>query len=86
MEKVLSLNNGVTIYNEHQMQENRREIASIANVRTRRNDGGVIKSFSFEGQKYEIHIKNTKNFNEADDYLTMTSSDGHQMTYPITCQ
>jgi hypothetical protein len=66
--------------------ENGRAIASIAAIRTRRSGNGFTKIMNFEGHKYGLHIEDTNSFSEVNDYITIRSSRGHEVTYPISCQ
>jgi hypothetical protein len=65
-----------------------RSISSIENssIRTQKNQAGFTKTLYIEGNKYFIKIQNINHFSELDDYLAITSSRGHVMTYPLTCQ
>lgn len=69
----------------HKEQEGR-SISSIHNVKTQKRLLGVDKVVYLDGMKHKIHIENQNSFNEADDYLSITSKQGHQMTYPLNCQ
>ena len=61
-----------------------RTIASLG-ARTKIKGKGFTKVMNFEGNKYFIHIDDTKNFSEVNDYLYIKSPRGHQMTYPLIC-
>lgn len=59
---------------------------SLSSVRTKRKGKGFIKVVNFEGKSFSIHIADLKNFNEVEDYLTIRSKRGHEITYPLTCK
>ena len=63
-----------------------RNIASVLNIRTFKTSHGFTKVFRYKNLDARVHIENTKSFNEANDYFTVRSTEGHQMTYPITCE
>lgn len=44
----------------------------------------IVKTFSRNGQNFIIGIKDTDNFNEADDYLVIKEKD-KTMTYSLKC-
>lgn len=68
----------------HQQKQNR-SISSIASASTMKTYRGFKKVTYHKGQKHMIAIENTKNFNSDNDFMTVTSPDGHKMTFPITC-
>ena len=63
-----------------------REIASIPAVRSKKLLNGFVKELSFEGQKYRINIENTEKFSELDDYMSIRSRKGHEITYSLSCE
>ena len=65
-----------------------RSISSIekSSIRTQKEHTGFTKTLYIEGNKYFIRIQNIGQLSEIDDYLSITSSRGHVMTYPLTCQ
>ncbi len=65
-----------------------RSIASISveGVRTRKSSHGFTKIIFFEGKKHTIHIKNTSQFSDLNDYITIRSQKGHEILYPLSCQ
>jgi hypothetical protein len=65
-----------------------RSISSIQgqSVRTQKKHLGFVKTLYLDGNKHRISVKNTDAFSEVDDYLSITSPKGHEMTYPLTCQ
>jgi hypothetical protein len=64
-----------------------RSISSIASesVRTHKKNSGFIKSLYIGGDKHRINIQNTNEFSDVNDYLSITSPKGHEMTYPLSC-
>lgn len=64
-----------------------RSISSIAteSVRTHKKNLGFTKSLYIGGNKHRINIQNTNEFSDVNDYLSITSPKGHEMTYPLTC-
>lgn len=77
-------NNNVTFY-QNDESETRRNIASVNQIRTKRETTGFTKFLKFEGHKYTIHIQDLEKFSEVDDYILVRSKAGHEMTYPLTC-
>ncbi len=65
--------------------ERGREFASNELVKTQSTDNGFTKTFYKGTNKYKVAIADLKNLNEVDDYLTIVSHEGHQMTYPLNC-
>ncbi len=66
--------------------ETGRSISSIEMVRTEKRHLGFDKIVQLKGLKHRIHVENTAAFNEAQDYLVITSPKGHEMTYPLSCR
>lgn len=64
-----------------------RSISSVAAeaVRTHNKHLGFTKTMYIDGNKHRINIRNTKEFSDVNDYLSITSPKGHEMTYPLTC-
>lgn len=65
--------------------EQKREIASVQKVVTHKKHLGFTKTLYIDGLKHKISIKDANDFSEADDYLSITSPKGHEMTYPLNC-
>ena len=63
-----------------------RKIASVLNIRTFKTSHGFTKVFKYKNFDARVHIENTKDFNEVNDYFSVKSKKGHQMTFPITCE
>ncbi len=64
-----------------------RSISSLQgdSVRTHKKNLGFTKTVYIDGNRHTISIQNTNEFSEVNDYLTITSSRGHKMTYPLSC-
>ncbi len=64
-----------------------RSISSVAgqSVRTQKKHLGFSKSLYIDGNKYRISVQDVNTFSDANDYLSITSPKGHEMTYPLTC-
>lgn len=63
----------------------KRDIASVKKVVTHKKHLGFTKTLYIDGLKHKISIKNVNDFSEANDYLSITSPKGHEMTYPLNC-
>jgi hypothetical protein len=85
MNKIFEIKeNHISFFNEFSENKNR-EIASLVS-RSKSDATGVTKIVDFENQKHTIHIENTNNFSDVNDYLLIKNKMGHEMMYPITCQ
>jgi hypothetical protein len=64
-----------------------RSISSVGaeSVRTHTKHLGFTKTLYIDGNKHRINIQNTNEFSDVNDYLSITSPKGHEMTYPLTC-
>jgi len=64
-----------------------RSISSVAadSVRTHTKHLGFTKTLYIDGNKHRINIQNSNAFSDVNDYLSITSPKGHEMTYPLTC-
>jgi hypothetical protein len=64
-----------------------RSISSVNgdSVRTHKKHLGFTKTLYIDGNKHRINVKNTNEFSDVNDYLSITSPKGHEMTYPLTC-
>lgn len=64
-----------------------RAISSVneASVRTHKKHLGFEKTLYLEGNRHRIRIQDVNSFSDANDYLSITSPKGHEMTYPLTC-
>lgn len=65
-----------------------RSISSVSgdSVRTHKKHLGFTKTLYIDGNKHRINVRNVNSFSEVDDYLSITSPKGHEMTYPLNCQ
>ena len=50
------------------------------------NKKTLHRNFEAAGIKYEIHIEDTSNPSEVDDYIVMENSRGHRITFPLECE
>ena len=64
-----------------------RSISSVSgdSVRTHTKHLGFTKTLYIDGNKHRINVQNSQEFSEVNDYLSITSPKGHEMTYPLTC-
>ncbi|OUR96244.1 hypothetical protein A9Q84_07755 [Halobacteriovorax marinus] len=65
--------------------ERGRMVASAKTLRTKRKNNGFTKILHYWGQRHEIHVGNVSKFSELNDYLTIRTAKGHEITYPLTC-
>ncbi len=63
-----------------------RKVASAKIIQTKIQDKGFTKTTNFERNAFKVKIDNTEAFNEANDFITIASPEGHVLTYPIKCQ
>ena len=76
--------NSVTFLNGEEFSYGRK-IASSRTARTRTKGLGFKKILKLDGNKLTIVVKNTKEFSEVDDYMTIRSRKGHEVIYPLIC-
>jgi hypothetical protein len=64
-----------------------RSISSVSadSVRTHTKHLGFTKTLYIDGNKHRINVQNKNEFSDVNDYLSITSPKGHEMTYPLTC-
>ena len=64
-----------------------RSISSIngESVRTHKKNHGFTKTLYIDGLKHRINVQDTNSFSDVNDYLSITSPKGHEMTYPLNC-
>jgi hypothetical protein len=77
--------NHVSLYKEDNFAH-QRSVASTMPVNTTKTVNGFTKTLDFENKRYTIHIENQNKFSDVSDYLSIRSSEGHEMTYPLICQ
>ncbi len=53
--------------------------------RTRDLGKGVEKIFYLSGEKHTIHISDKSKFNELNDFISIKSRRGHEVTFPLNC-
>ncbi len=64
---------------------NQRTVASVSSVRTKHEGKGFTKIIYLDGIKHTIHIEDENKFSDISDYMVMRSQEGHEITYPLTC-
>ncbi|MBC7713216.1 MAG: hypothetical protein H7177_07750 [Rhizobacter sp.] len=74
----------ITFFNEFDTHA-KRELASVI-AKNKSEAQGITKVVDFENQKHTIHITDMNNFSDVNDYIIVKSREGHEMTYPITCE
>jgi hypothetical protein len=86
-EKTFSIDDEKIAFHKEDESGVSRSISSLGHeaVRTHKKDHGFTKTLYIGGNKHRISIQNTNEFSEANDYLSITSPKGHEMTYPLTC-
>jgi hypothetical protein len=64
-----------------------RSISSVngESVRTQKKNLGFTKTLYIDGNKHRINVQNVNEFSDVNDYLSITSPKGHEMTYPLNC-
>lgn len=62
-----------------------RKISSVHSAKSLKTSKGLSKTLYVNGQKHFVHIDDLNHFNDSEDYMAITSPDGHKMTYPLTC-
>jgi len=77
----------ITDENENLNGLPQRSISStIQNVRTQKMAKGFVKYTKYLGMNVKICLENLEGPSEINDYISMTSKEGHQITYPLICQ
>ncbi len=85
MDKTFVINNNKVAMYKGEADESYRGIASTVQVRTRFTGSGFNKVMNYEGHKYTISVKNVKSFSPIEDYISIRSTRGHEITYPLEC-
>lgn len=62
-----------------------RTISSVYQAKSLKTAEGLSKTLYINGNKHFIKIKDLKKPSDSEDYLAITSKEGHKMTYPLTC-
>jgi len=73
----------ITFFNEFD-NATKRELASLTS-RSKSTEKGMTKIVNFENQKHTIHITDTANFSDSEDYIVIKAKSGHEVTYPLIC-
>lgn len=82
-EKVFSLQeNTVAFFNN----QSGRSLSSINNAISQSTFSGLKRTLYIDGNKHFINLKDINNFDDSEDFLTITSSKGHKITYPLNCK
>ncbi|MGE3609362.1 MAG: hypothetical protein AB7I27_07230 [Bacteriovoracaceae bacterium] len=86
-EKTFTIDNNHISFSKEDEGGNHRAVASVdaQSVRTQTKNAGFIKTLYIDGNKHRINIKDVKSFSDVNDYLSITSPKGHEMTYPLSC-
>ncbi len=86
-EKEITIDNNHVAFNREDNSGVKREISSINSVKVRTHNKykGFTKTLYIDGMKHKVHVEDASNFSEVQDYLSITSPKGHEMTYPLTC-
>jgi hypothetical protein len=74
------------VFEKEDLQPSIRSIASVDKVKTKKEGSGFTKTLIYEGNKYTIHVNNEEKFDDVEDYLSIRSEKGHEITYPINCK
>ncbi len=87
-EKTFLIEDGRISFQKEDLSGNSRSISSVSgeSVRTQTKHLGFSKTLYIDGHKHKINIQNAQDFSDVNDYLSITSPKGHEMTYPLTCQ
>lgn len=84
-EKEISIREGQLSMSKAQ-KDGSRSISSVGEAKLQRKLNGIQKTMYLNGNKHVVHIENLAKFDDANDYLAITSPEGHKMTYPLTCK
>lgn len=86
-EKSFVIENDKISFNKEDATGVSRSISSTTgdSVRTHTKHLGFTKTLYIDGNKHRINVQNTNEFSDVNDYLSITSPKGHEMTYPLTC-
>jgi hypothetical protein len=86
-EKKFFIQEGQISFYVEEATDKGRSISSVnfSAVRTHNKQNGFTKTLYIEGLKHKINIENQTKFSETNDYLSITSPKGHEMTYPLNC-
>lgn len=86
-EKVFTIDDNRIAFEKEDHEGVSRSISSIdgESVHTHKKHLGFTKTLYIGGNKHRINVQNVNEFSEVNDYLSITSPKGHEMTYPLTC-
>lgn len=86
-EKRFTIEDGRIAFHKEDSSGVSRSISSVSaeSVRTHKKHLGFTKTLYIDGNKHRIHVQNSQKFSDVNDYLSITSPKGHEMTYPLTC-
>jgi hypothetical protein len=86
-EKTFTISDELISFHKEDEMGVSRSISSVSgqSVRTQKKHFGFSKSLYIDGNKYRISVQDVNSFSDANDYLSITSPKGHEMTYPLTC-
>lgn len=59
---------------------------NLSSVLTQKEGKGFTKIVFYENHKYMIHVTDINALNDKNDFLSIQSKEGHEMTYPLTCE
>lgn len=63
-----------------------RKIASNRQVAVATNNTSYKSVFYKKGIQHKVYIHDVSNFSEDKDYLSITNTKGHKVTYPLICE
>jgi hypothetical protein len=86
-EKSFTINEEKISFNKEDEAGIARSISSVTgdSVRTHKKHNGFTKTLYLDGFKHRINVQNINEFSDVNDYLSITSPKGHEMTYPLNC-
>lgn len=86
-EKTFTIDNDRISFHKEDEAGISRSISSIngESVRTHKKHLGFTKTLYIDGNKHRINVQNVNEFSDVNDYLSITSPKGHEMTYPLNC-
>lgn len=62
-----------------------RAISSVYSAKTLKTSRGITKTLYVNGNKHFIQIADLQKPSDLNDFMAVTSPEGHKMTYPLTC-
>lgn len=67
-------------------RSNGRYLSSVSNSIAQNTQKGLKKTLYINNRKHLINIKNINKMSDAEDFMTITSTKGHKITYPLNCK